>query len=204
MEIRNLTPGGYASNCYLITAQDTAVLIDCSAPVPDVLAALADTGTALAAILLTHGHFDHMLTLAAVKEATAAPIYLARGDADLPGDGSKNAFSLFFGLERSYPAADILFENGAQLDFGPLSFRTVSTPGHTRGSSLFLTDNVAFTGDTLFAAGYGRYDLYGGDPHALQASLKALAALPQELLIYPGHGDHTTLGAALDTVRNFF
>ena len=203
MEIQNLTPGGYAANCYLVTHGQTAVLIDCTAPAAYVAEALQKANATLAAILLTHGHFDHMLTIAEVKAATGVAIYLARGDEDLPADGAKNAFSLFFGFDRSYPTADHLFDDGATLAFGDLTFRVICTPGHTRGSSLFLINDIAFTGDTIFAAGYGRYDLFGGDPLALQKSLSAIAALPASTTIYPGHGAPAKLGTALNEIKNF-
>ena len=200
MRIYDLSPGGFAANTYLVTKGDTAVLIDCASPAQTVLDALKKSETALKAILLTHGHFDHMLTVADVKTATGAPLYLASGDADLPADGEKNAYSLFFGTSRSYPDADRLFDDGDGLEFGELSFKIISTPGHTRGSSVFLIGDVLFTGDTLFSAGYGRCDLYGGDMSALIASLKKLSALPHDLKIYPGHDRTDTLGNAIQNL----
>lgn len=203
MKIQNLTPGGFAANCYLITQGHTAVLIDCTAPAACITEALQKENASLSAILLTHAHFDHMLTVAEVKAATGAAIYLSHGDAELPSDGAKNAFSLFFGYEKSYPLADRLFDDGELLTFDDLTLRVMCTPGHTRGSALFLVGNIAFTGDTIFAAGYGRYDLFGGDPLALQKSLLAIAALPADTTIYPGHGEPARLGTALDEIRNF-
>lgn len=201
MKILNLSPGGYAANCYLVTEGATAVLIDCTAPAADILAALRAEGTSLAAILLTHGHFDHMLTVEDVQAVTGAPIYLAEGDADLPESGEKNAFSLFFGYDKSYPSANVLFGDGEELTFGDLTFTTMHTPGHTRGSAVFFAGDVAFTGDTLFAEGFGRYDLYGGDSVALFASLGRLATKPLSTVIHPGHGSPATLGAALDSIK---
>lgn len=200
MKIYDLSPGGFAANTYLVTQKESAVLIDCAAPAADVCKALEASGTRLLAILLTHGHFDHMLTVADVKAATNAPIYLARDDADLPADGAKNAFSLFFGSDRAYPDADLLFDGGDTLTFDELTFKVLSTPGHTRGSSCFLCENALFTGDTLFAAGYGRCDLFGGDMKALAASLETLSALPHGLSIYPGHDRTEMLDTALQNL----
>lgn len=197
MQIESLYPGGYAANCYLVTVQNAAVLIDCTAPAANVLEALKRHGATLRAILLTHGHFDHMLTVEEVAAATGAPVFLANGDRDLPPDGKKNAFAVFFGYGKAYPEADVLFEAGEVLSFGGLSVSTQGTPGHTHGSVVYLIGDVAFTGDTLFANGYGRYDLYGGDGDALLKSLKALAALPKGTVIYPGHGESATLSTAL-------
>jgi len=199
-EILNITPGGYAANCYLVRKGADAVLIDCTAPAADVKALLTKKGATLRGILLTHGHFDHMLTLDAVKRETNAPVYLAADDKDLPEDGEKNAYTVFFGMPQAYPAPDVLFNDGETLSFGALTLRAMVTPGHTRGSSLFLCEGIAFTGDTIFAAGYGRFDLYGGDGAALVSSLERIATLPRDTVIYPGHGPHAELGAALDNL----
>ena len=203
MQIKNLYPGSYAANCYLVTEGDTAVLVDCTASVQALTKALGDTGAHLAAILLTHGHFDHMLTLDAVKNATGAPIYLMAGDSDLPGDGQKNAFGVFFGTEQAYPEADRLIEDGEVLTFGALTLRALNTPGHTRGSAVYLVGDVAFTGDTLFNAGVGRCDLYGSDASALMRSLNTIATLSPDTVIYPGHGRSTQLSRALDAIKGF-
>ena len=204
MNVQNLTPGGYAANCYLVTKGTTAVLIDPTCSPLALQNALRESGATLAAILLTHGHFDHMLTAAQIKEMTGAPIYLGRGDYDLPEDGTKNAFAVFFGFDRTYPAPDRLVKNGEILQFGDIKLKVKETPGHTRGSVLYLTEQEAFTGDTIFAAGYGRFDLYGGDEVTLRQSLLALEALPRNLTIYPGHGESTTLGQAIDTLQYLY
>lgn len=203
MQINNLCPGGYAANCYLVTKGDSALLIDCTATAEAVNAALQQSGTRLEAILLTHGHFDHLLTLGAVKAATGVPIYLMVGDKDLPGDGRKNAYAVFFGTDHAYPAPDHLLEGGEELTFGALTVKVIHTPGHTRGSAVYLIGNTAFTGDTLFAAGFGRFDLYGGDGAALANSLSEIATLAPDTVIWPGHGEEATLGAALDTIKGF-
>ena len=203
MEIRDLTPGGYASACYFVTQGDTAVLIDCSASASAVLDALRESGTTLAAILLTHGHFDHMLTTDEVSRATGAPIYLCAGDRLMPADGEKNAFTTFFGMPRAYRDADFYVEDGDTLTFGDLCLRVMATPGHTRGSVTFLAEGIAFTGDTLFAGGFGRCDLYGGDFAVLRESLARMRTLPPDTVIYPGHGESARLGAALDAVSYY-
>lgn len=197
LKITELSPGGYASCCYLLQKGDTAVLIDCTVNAEVLKSTLSRTHASLAAILLTHGHFDHMLTLAEVKRATGAPILLGEGDKDFPADGEKNAHSVFFGGDACYPTPDRLLSNGDVLTFGDISLRVMNTPGHTPGSTVLLSDGVAFTGDTIFAAGYGRYDLFGGDGGALRHSLSSLSALPPSTVIYPGHGKPTTLGEAL-------
>lgn len=196
MEIRNLTPGGFASNCYLVREGSDAVLIDCTADPREVEAALE--GATLHAILLTHGHFDHMLSTARMKARFGVPILLHGDDADLPSDGEKNAHALFFGSDVAYLDADRSLEDGEQLRFGALTLTVRHTPGHTRGCVMYRARDALFTGDTIFAAGYGRTDLYGGNAAVLRATLGALDTLPEGLRIYPGHGGTATLKEALN------
>ncbi len=196
MEIKALTPGGFAANCYLVSEGEDAVLIDCAAPLTDLRAALG-TKT-LHAILLTHGHFDHMLTADAVRAHFDIPLYLHAADADCPVDGKKNAYAVFFGADRAYGAPSHTLKHGEILTFGALSLTVVHVPGHTHGCVTYRVGDALFTGDTLFAAGIGRTDLYGGDTDKLLRSLRKLADLPHSLRIYPGHGEDATLGAALN------
>ena len=120
-----------------------------------------------------------------------------RGDGDMLTDSDKNAHRLFFGKDRTFGAADRLLDDGETLTLGNESIRVMSTPGHSLGSCCFVTDDFIITGDTIFAEGYGRVDLYGGNMQTLISSLRALAKLPRNLVIYPGHGDSSTLGDAL-------
>lgn len=201
MEIRTLSPSGFAANCYLLREGNDAVLIDCTATVSDVQAALQ--GATLHAVLLTHGHFDHMLTTEQIRTRFNAPIYLHVNDETYPADGEKNAFSLFFGTARAYPLPDHTLRHDDHLRFGALTLDVTHVPGHTQGCVLYHAGEALFTGDTLFAAGVGRTDLYGGDPQKLLTSLDALRALPRSLHIYPGHGEDTTLGAAIDRLSYY-
>ena len=202
MDICNLYPGGFASCCYLLCEGSDAVLIDCSAPVSAVKAALDKRGLTLHAILCTHGHFDHILTADELREALHVPLYIHEDDAEMLTDSRKNAFSLFFGTERTWRPAERTFHDGERLTFGALSLHVMSTPGHSKGSSVFLTDGIALTGDTLFVGGYGRTDLHGGDTAALLRSLQALSCLPEEAVVYPGHGEHGTLSEAMEQFRS--
>lgn len=193
MTVHNLTPGGYAANCYLLTEGDTAVLIDATASPARVQRVLAESGAHLFAVLLTHGHFDHMLTAKEIKDTFGVPFFLHAADAALPGDGEKNASAVFFGQEMTFPPADRHLSGGETLTFGSLAVLVRHTPGHTEGSVTYLCGDAAFTGDTLFARGYGRTDLLGGDFAALRRSLNGLSALPQDTRIYPGHGEEARL-----------
>ena len=201
MEIKALTPGGFAANCYLVSEGEDAVLIDCTAPLSDVRDALGTKK--LHAILLTHGHFDHMLTADAVRTRFDVPLYLHEADADCPADGQKNAYAVFFGMDRAYGAPSHTLKHADSLVFGALTLTVSHVPGHTRGCVTYRVGDALFTGDTLFAAGVGRTDLYGGDTDKLLHSLRRLADLPRTLRIYPGHGEDATLGAALDRFTSY-
>lgn len=197
MEIHNLSPGGFAANCYLVSEGSDAVLIDCTVPAADLCRVLEEKGLTLRAVLLTHGHFDHILTADAVRDATGVPLLVHRDDAELLCDSDKNAFSRFFGHTRTWRAAERRIAGGDALIFGELSFTVLHTAGHTRGSVTYQAGNIAFTGDTLFVGDVGRTDLYGGDAAALARSLRSLSMLPSDTAVYPGHGGSAPLCKAL-------
>ena len=118
-------------------------------------------------------------------------------DAEMLSDGNKNAYAIFFGQDRAFRPADELLQDGQILTLGDEQLSVLSTPGHSRGSCCFVCDDMIITGDTLFAAGYGRTDLWGGSMRELAASLGKLSALPHRLTVYPGHGESCTLEHAL-------
>lgn len=201
MEIRNLYPGVMASNCYLLTVGPEAAVVDPSAPVADILSALQELDAKLSMILLTHGHFDHLFSLSALRKETGSPVLIHEKDADLPDDPEKNMFKRLFGMPRRFGAPDQVLKSGEKLSIGGESIQVIHTPGHTAGSVCFLCNgDFLLTGDTLFADSYGRTDLYSGDEKALFNSLHRLRTLPPDLRIYPGHGESALLGQALDCV----
>ena len=201
MEIFNLFPGSFASNCYLLVANGEAAVVDPSADVKSISDALASHGAHLRYILLTHGHFDHILTLDELREKFGVPAYIHQGDAEMLGDSDKNAFRYFFGSSRTWRQAEEALVDGTDLTLGGEPIRVLHTPGHSKGSVCFLcNETFLITGDTLFDGNVGRYDLWGGDAYALWDSLYKLRALPSSLTIYPGHGGCASLGTSLDAL----
>lgn len=183
------------ANSYLVS-DDTghAVVID-----PwnaDVIASrIREEHLNLAAILLTHGHFDHTYGQVKLKAEFFVPSCLHADDADMIGNPDKNASDLAASLFKncSFGKADVLLAGGEKLSFGDLTFRVIHTPGHTKGSVCYICGGSLFSGDTLFRGSAGRTDLYGGDPNAMKDSLAIISSLDDIGDVYPGHGDRTTL-----------
>lgn len=199
MRIVCIAPASFASNCYLAVSGGEALVVDPSVSVSAILGELSAQGAACRGILLTHGHFDHMLSLDELRRVFPdVPVYIHRGDADFLTDGEKNAFSFFFHEERVWQRATHELADGDEIALGDEIIRVIHTPGHTPGSiCLYCGENDLITGDTLFDGGYGRCDLAGGSFTSLVESLKKLSTLPEHLIIHPGHGGTARLGAAL-------
>ena len=191
----------WGSNCYLLSSDSHAAIVDPSADAQTLHNRLAQEGLILDFILLTHGHFDHIVSLDKLRDLTGSPAWIHEADWKFPEDSHKNGFYTFFHMERTYRRPERTFCDREILMLGDEPIRVLHTPGHTAGSSCFLCNNeFLLTGDTLFADAYGRYDLYSGNETVLFRSLRELRTLDQTLKIYPGHGHHARLGNALDIV----
>ena len=201
MNIELLCRGMVESNCYGLVSGDEVVLIDAGA-YPDVLeATLTRRGLKLKAVLLTHGHFDHIISVEYIKEKYNAPVYIHENDAEMLTDGYKNAYSVFFGGEWEGYAPDKIIKNGDRLAFFGENIDVIHTPGHSEGSVCYKWKNNLFTGDTLFSRGTGRCDLYGGDNVKIINSIDQLGELPADTVIYPGHGIACPLGESMKYAR---
>ena len=201
MEIINLFPGSYGSNCYLLEEGGQALIIDPSASASSILRKLREDGCVPVGILLTHGHFDHIMSVDTLRQAEPGlKVYIHEADAPMLIHADKNGFAFFFRQDRVWNAADVLLHHGDEIKVGETVLTVVHTPGHSPGSSCFLcsSEHVMFTGDTLFADNIGRCDLWGGSYSTMRQSLKSLRAYDGTLTIYPGHGDTNRLSKALD------
>ena len=183
MKIEKIVCGAYAENAYCI---DGELLIDPG----DDLPTLARIAGGIKAILLTHGHFDHMLAAEDLQKRTGVPVYVHPLDAPMLSDASLSAYN---------PEVSSLPQPGhiacTAYPESLFGFRVLHTPGHTPGSVCLYheAEKVLFSGDTLFRAGFGRTDLAGGSMHQLLSSLRTLLALPRDIKVYPGHGESTTI-----------
>lgn len=171
----------YTNTFLLISDAGRAVIIDPAADAAEYETILKEKGASLAAILCTHGHYDHVGSAAALRKAHGAKLWCE--PADVRGS-------------QMYPLAeaDGGYEEGGTVAVDELAFTVWHTPGHTPGSVCLLCGDYLFTGDTLFAGSIGRTDLPGGDVRAMDASLKKLAGLPVplEAQVLPGHGEFST------------
>ena len=186
---------GYESNCYLVTddGETEALIID---PSVSVLAMSRKRGRLIpkvAGIILTHAHFDHMLTVDEWREKTGAPLLVHEADAPALSDSVRNVYRMFMGTDGGTSPAERTLAEGDLIRCGAECLRVLSTPGHTPGSICLLSGNILVTGDTLFAHSIGRTDLPGGDGSVMKKTLARLARMSDELTVYAGHGPKTTL-----------
>ena len=196
LDIRRVICGSIQENCYIVQAEgrDDCVVVDPGDEYPKLKAAIGDRR--VGAVLLTHGHFDHIMAAGEMARDFGAPVYVGAEDAEMLNDITKSDYTGMLGLSRAdWPTIDAA-PFAETLSVCGMDFTILPTPGHSRGSvCLYLKDEaVLFSGDTLFRAGYGRLDLYGGKMGAMLKSLKRLFTLPGEVEVYPGHGDATTIG----------
>ena len=194
--ISAVSNGRFQENCYLITdeAAGVTVIVDPGEDAGLIKTRLAETGTRLDAIWLTHAHIDHVLGIPALTRTTGVPVYLH--PADRPLYDHVTAQAQAFGMRADpLPPPDRALDHGDVVRVGGLSFRVRHVPGHSPGSVAFVGAGVVLSGDVLFRQSIGRTDLFGGDFDTLLASIeRELLSLADETIVYSGHGPHTTIG----------
>lgn len=193
MEIRAIHLGLIKTNCYLISTDKAAVVIDPGFKTEITADFLKANGGKARMILITHAHFDHIGGAEALRDETGVEIGIGELDAPALRDTGLNLSDKFHAHILPF-SADRTFCDGEKFSIGDIDFEVILTPGHTVGGVSYLSGESLFSGDTLFAGAVGRTDMPGGSLKALKKSLKRLTALPNETKVYPGHGDFTTVG----------
>ncbi len=196
MIIKTCTLGIMVTNCYLLINEDTkeTVIIDPGAQADLIISKISELDLKPVAILLTHGHFDHIMAADDVACEYDIDIYASELEAPLLSDASLNCSNLVrnnFTLE-----ADVLLDNREIVSLAGFNIEVVNTPGHTSGGVCYYIEDerVLFSGDTLFFESIGRTDFPTGDIRALVNSVvKTIFALPEEVVVYPGHGETTSI-----------
>jgi hydroxyacylglutathione hydrolase len=180
--------GMLSTNCYLVHCQETkdAIIIDPGFDSPSeaeqVFNYAKEKKLNIKFIVNTHGHSDHVGGNKILKKKFNVPVCIHAYDANNISNST-----------RETPPANILLNDGDVLRFGDATLKVMHTPGHTAGSICLLGEKIVFTGDTLFAGGIGRTDFAGGSDRDMEESLKKLLRLPDNLVVYPGHGSASTI-----------
>jgi len=200
MILKELVVGPFGSNCFIVgsEANKEGMIIDPGANGESIVNAARSLGLSIVLIVATHNHIDHVGALRHVKDATGAEYAIHEDDVEgmSPAVFGRMLGVMMGGSFKSPPKPDRLLHGGDVIELGDLKFTVLHTPGHTRGGISLVGDGVVFSGDTLFNFGVGRTDLSGGDYATLINSIMTgLMSLPDDTIVYPGHGPTTTIGA---------
>lgn len=194
MDVETVIVGPFSVNCVIVAGQDRRALVfDPGSDADDIARVVEDRGFEVGAYILTHAHMDHICGLRDLHARYPAPVWMHALDLQW-------AFSEQNQMPPHYPVpgrpdCDIEeMADDAEIEL-PIPFRVIHTPGHTPGSCciFFPQENLLIAGDTLFRGSVGRTDFAGGNPRHMQKSLQKLQALPDDTLVYPGHGQTTTI-----------
>ncbi len=198
-EIKCIKVGGLETNCYVVSRDGVAFVVDVGADADKVKSYCDEKRLDVQAILLTHGHYDHVGAVKKFQGMTSAKIYVSTLDGKLANSYKSMAFA--FGAVMKHFTPDVEVEDGDVITIGDMSVKVLSTPGHTAGGLCFIMEDAIFSGDTLFQTSYGRTDLPTGNFTDIKASLKKLFAVEGNYTVYPGHGHLTTLQE--ERIHNF-
>ncbi len=184
------------NNCYFIHREGEydAIFVDPNSQGGKLFTKLREKGLTIQAILLTHGHFDHIMGVNEMREVSGAKVYASEDEEDLLNDSIKNSSAK---VGKTYTVKpDVLLKDGEEITVGSMKCKMIKTPGHTEGGCCyyFEEEGILFSGDTLFCESVGRTDFETGDVAVLKKSLAKLMELPDEVKVYPGHGEFTTIG----------
>ena len=194
MNVETFTVGAFQENCYLLVDDRSrkAVIVDPGGEGDRLVEAIEESGAELEAIWITHAHVDHVGAIASIKRRWDVPVYLHPADRRLYAAASRQAEVYGVPFEEP-PPPDREFSDGQRLQLGDAAFTVMHAPGHAPGHVVIHGQGMALVGDCLFAGSIGRTDLPFSNPPQLAESLKKIAELPPETVVYPGHGMETTI-----------
>lgn len=193
MNVISLTLGPLGTNCYILYGDDgRAAVIDPAFSADRINAVLEEKGLVLDKILLTHAHFDHIMAAEELRR-DGAVLCIHEADEEMLYNSVLNCMQEFMGRSIKFEKAERLLTDGDIIEVGGEELSVLHTPGHTKGSVCYVSEEYIFSGDTLFRDGVGRCDLYGGSFQTLCRSLSRLSALEKDRAVFPGHGEKTTL-----------
>ena len=194
LKVEVLEVGPYFTNCYLVSDEKHALLIDPGDDSLRIEQLIEKSNVDIENIILTHGHIDHIAALAHIKEITGAPVLIHPEDAEMLTDAKAN-LSAFHSTAFIAETADGFLNEGDTIEVGRFQFRVLHTPGHSPGGISLVTEGIVFTGDALFWGSIGRTDFPNGNHETLIRSIKTrLLTLPDDTIVYSGHGPKTTIG----------
>ena len=196
MKIQAYPLGELQANCYFLAIDKDCLIIDAGDSADFILEKVQRENFKVRAVIATHGHFDHLMAAGEVQVSLDIPFYLGEEDLFLLKRVQETAQHFLGARPAILQPKEVTNLKEGDIEIGPFSFEVVATPGHTPGSRClyFKDEQTIFTGDTLFKEGIGRYDFSYSDKRLLKDSLERLFKLPEETLVYSGHGDVTTLG----------
>lgn len=192
MEIRRIVVSPFRTNCYILTKNEEVIIVDPGSGAKKIEEIVA--GKKVVGILLTHGHLDHIGSVDSLYKKYHCSIYACRQDEKMLRDAKYNTLSGYSATVKS----PICWITKDSFNVGMFSIKVLFTPGHSKGSVMYIIDNKLFSGDTLFHMSVGRVDLYGGSQHQLEESLLQLNELDPHMEVYPGHDEMTTVGFELE------
>lgn len=201
MRLKLFVSPDMGENCYFVIDENTneTIIIDPGAMGEKLCGIVDNNKLKVKAICLTHAHFDHAGAVEKLREHTKAPVFICEGE-EVVAESSSYNLSAMFGSPFTV-TYDKVLKDGERFDFGSLSFKVISTPGHTPGggSFYFEKEGIVFVGDTLFMMSVGRTDFPGGDSNALIDSIRnKLFLLPYDTVVYTGHGQNTSIGFEME------
>lgn len=195
MKVEIVRVGMFQTNCYLVYNDSEMLIIDPGASLKKIDEAISKhENVKVVAILLTHGHFDHIGAADKLKEKYNCPIIASKDDEKILRNIKYNSLAGFAAEVEN----DIDWIEKDELTIGSINVKVLFTPGHSAGSVMYIIDNKLFSGDTLFRLSVGRTDLYSGSSYLLRESLQQLYNLDRDMIVYPGHEGSTTVGFELD------